>query len=71
MKLNQQISSTLTAGGILLAATSLRGDDQMNIWPANSPELKGVEQQHIPTLHLYPGPKAAGKKPAASPHPSP
>ena len=36
----------------------------MNIWPDDSPELKGVEQKHVPTLHLYPGPKAAGKKPA-------
>jgi hypothetical protein len=64
MKINRHISSTIGAAAILLAATSLRGDDQMNIWPANSSELKGVEQQHIPTLHLYHGPKAAGKKPA-------
>jgi len=64
MKVNRLIISTIGAACVLLAATTLRGDDQMNIWPDDSPELKGIDPKHIPTLLLYPGPKAAGKKPA-------
>ena len=64
MKIPRRTLSTLAAASILLAATTLLGDGQMNIWPDNSVELKGVDQKHIPTLHLYHGPKAAGTKPA-------
>jgi len=62
MKISGQSISAIGAACILLAATTLRGEDQMNIWQDNSPELKGVDPKHIPTLHLYPGPKAEGKK---------
>ena len=64
MMLNRQIRSYLGAACILLAATILHGEDQMNLWPDHSPEPKGVDQQHIPTLQLYHGPKAATNKPA-------
>jgi len=64
MKVHPLIYATIGAAGLLLAANSLRGADQMLIWPVNSPELKGVAPTNIPTLHLYPGPKTAGKKPA-------
>lgn len=62
MKIFWQNISALGAAGLLLAATTLCAEDQMNLWPDNSPELKGVDPKHIPTLHLYPGPKTAGKK---------
>lgn len=64
MKVNRLIRASIGAACVLLATTALCEDGLMNIWPDNSPELKGVDPQHIPTLHLYPGPKAAGKKPA-------
>jgi acetyl esterase/lipase len=64
MKVGRLIGSSAVAACIILAAATLFADEQMNIWPDNSPELKGVDPNHIPTLLLYPGPKAAGKKPA-------
>ena len=64
MKVNRLINSTIGAACILLAATTLYGADQMNIWPDDSPELKGVATNHFPTLQLFPGPKGVGKKPA-------
>ncbi len=64
MKFTRKSYRAIRAAFLLLAATTLYGEDQMNIWPDNSVELTGVDPKHIPTLHLYPGPKAAGKKPA-------
>ncbi len=58
------MKSTVSAACIVLAATMLRGNDQMNIWPEASPELKGVAQEHIPTPQLFHGPESAEKKPA-------
>jgi hypothetical protein len=51
MKVYRLMNSTVGAACILLAAATLRGDDPINLWPDNSPELKGVDQKHIPTLH--------------------
>ncbi len=64
MNLQRLINSTIVATCVVLVTATLRGEDQMKIWPDNSPELKGVDEKHIPTLHLYPAPNAVGKKPA-------
>ena len=64
MNLHRRMRLVLGAACVLLMAGTLRAADQLNLWPDNSPELKGVDPKHIPTLELYPGPEAAGKQPA-------
>lgn len=64
MTLTWRSIATTCAACVLLTAASLQGEDQLKLWPDNSPELKGVDEKHIPTLLLFPGPKVDGKKPA-------
>jgi acetyl esterase/lipase len=56
--------AAIGAACLLLSATPLLAADQMNIWPDDSPELKGVAAKDIPKLTLYPAHSTTGKKPA-------
>jgi acetyl esterase/lipase len=56
--------AAIGAACLLLSATPLSAADQMNIWPDDSPELKGVAAKDIPKLTLYPALSTTGKKPA-------
>lgn len=62
--LTWQNAWTFVAGCLLLATPPLAAEEVIHLWPNGSTELHGVDEQHIPTLHLYHGPKVEGKKPA-------
>ncbi len=60
-------ASALVVGvflAFIVVAQHAAAAESIEIWPKDSPELKGVKAEHIPKLHLYPGPETKGASPA-------
>jgi len=62
------VNASAVAAGALLAvivvAQQATAEQAIAIWPKDSPELKDVQEKHVPKLYLHPGPEAKEKKPA-------
>ena len=53
----------LVVAGVLVAQYAAAAES-IEIWPKGSAELDGVQEKHVPRLHLYPGPQSGARKPA-------
>lgn len=49
---------------VMAVAQPATAAEAIEIWPKDSPQLKDVQEEHIPKLYLYPGPQSQQKKPA-------